>query len=171
MAGTYRRFVAAEPDRPTAETSQARDLWIRAVNSSADREHELKALQSGLKENPDHAPILLRMAQMKREMGKIPEAIAHLRDAVKADPKNADARLELGRALFDSGDVDGAIRETEQVLEIEPLNIDGLYNLGAIYGNLGNEELARQYWRKAAAVDPDSESSQRARKALEQIGG
>ena len=170
-AGAYRRFSTSEPDRPADTANQARDLWIRAVNSSSDREHELKALQSSLKQNPDHSPILLRMAQVKREIGKIPEAVAHLREAVKADPKNRDARLELGRMLFETGDVDGAIRETEQLLEIDPLNIDGLYNLGAIYGNLGKDELARQYWRKAAAVDPDSESSQRARKALEQIGG
>ena len=73
--------------------------------------------------------------------------------------------------LFETGDIDGAIHETEQLLEIDPLNIDGLYNLGAIYGNLGKDELARQYWTKAAAVDPTSESSKRARRALEQIGG
>ena len=169
-AGAYRRFAAAEPDRPSSQANQARDSWIKAVNSS-DREHELKALERSLKQNPGHAPFLLRMAQVKREAGNISEAVAHLREAVKTDPKNQDARLELGRMLFETGDVDGAIRETEQLLEIDPLNIDGLYNLGAIYGNLGKDELARQYWRKAAAVDPNSEGSQRARRALEQIGG
>ena len=58
-----------------------------------------------------------------------------------------------------------------QLLELDPANVDGLYNLGAIYGNLGQDDRARQYWRKAAATAPDSESGRRAREALKQIGG
>jgi tetratricopeptide (TPR) repeat protein len=168
-AGAYRRFAGAEPDRGLGESIDANDLW-RVVNPPK-REEELKSLEGSLKQNPDHAPILLRMAQLKRDMGKLPEAVEHLREAVKADPKNRDARLELGRLLFDTGDVQGAIRETEQLLELDPANVDGLYNLGAIYGNLGQDDRARQYWRKAAATAPDSESGRRAREALKQIGG
>ena len=152
------------------DAATARRMWANATDSS-DGEHELKALKSSLQQHPDHAPILLRMAQVAQGLGKHDEAVLHLREAVAADPKNRDARLELGRALFDSGDVHGAIQETQRLLELDPLDVDGLYNLGAIYGNLGQYDRAREYWRKAAAVNPDSEGSRRAEAALKQIGG
>jgi tetratricopeptide (TPR) repeat protein len=103
-------------------------------------------------------------------MGKPAEAVRHLQEAVRVDPKNPEARLELGRALFDTGDVKGAIRETEALLKLDPANLDGMYNLGAIYGNLGQTDRAREYWRQAAAINPDSESGRRAKEALRQIG-
>ena len=145
-------------------------MWS-SVDNPRESEHELKALETSLKENPDHAPILLRMAQVSRDLGKKDEALRHLQEAVRIDPKNSAARLELGRALFESGDVEGAIRETQALLDFDPLNIDALYNMGAIYGNIGQDARAREYWTKAVAVDPDSESAHRAANALKQIGG
>jgi tetratricopeptide (TPR) repeat protein len=160
--------VADSPSENTAVMAQR--MWAK-VTDTTRQEHELKALETSLGEYPDHGPILLRMAQVARDLGRQDESIRHLREAVRVDPRNRDARLELGRVLFESRDVEGAIRETERLLEIDPLDIDGLYNLGAIYGNLGQDERARDYWMKAAAVDPDSEGSRRAEAALKQIGG
>jgi tetratricopeptide (TPR) repeat protein len=169
-AGLILLRPGANPSTPSAGEGAAERMWASVFNST-ESEHELKALETTLRQNPDHAPILLRMAQISRELGKREESLRHLQQAVKVDPKNKEARLELGRALFESGDVDGAIRETQQLLEIDPSNIDGLYNLGAIYGNLGQNDRAREYWRKAVAVDPGSEGSRRAEDALKQIGG
>jgi Flp pilus assembly protein TadD len=161
---------AVKPPASSAGEGAAERMWASVLNSD-ENEHELKALETTLRQHPDHAPILLRMAQLARELGKREESLRHLQQAVKVDPKNKEARLELGRALFESGDVEGAIRETQRLLEIDPFNIDGLYNLGAIYGNLGQNDRAREYWRKAASVDPGSEGSRRAEDALKQIGG
>lgn len=164
------RWPAGDAGPLSAEAAAARRMWSN-VDTSSERQHELKALEGSLKQNPDHAPILLRMAQVSKELGKPDEALNHLREAVKVDPKNREARLELGRALFEAGDVEGAIRETEQLLELDPSNTDGLYNMGAIYGNIGQEDRAREYWKKAVAIAPDSESGRRAKDALKQIGG
>ena len=159
------------PAKANTEPVHAADairMW--STDKPVDREHELKALESSLKQNPDHAPILIRMAQVSMEMGKTADAVNHLREAVRVDPKNHEARLELGRALFDTGDVDGAIRETEQLLQLDPSNLDGMYNMGAIYGNLGREDQARKYWRMVVAISPDSDSGRRSKDALKQIG-
>jgi cytochrome c-type biogenesis protein CcmH/NrfG len=164
------RWPASDSGPLSVEAATARRMWSSMDNSS-ERKHELRVLEDSLKQNPDHAPILLRMAQVSRELGKGEEALQHLREAVKVDPKNREARLELGRALFEAGDVEGAIRETEDLLKLDPSNTDGLYNLGAIYGNIGQEDRAREFWRKAVAIAPESESGHRARNALEQIGG
>lgn len=137
---------------------------------AGDRVHELKMLQVELEKKPNHAPILLRMAQLSREMGKPAEAAADLRRLLGAEPGNVEARIELGRVLYDTNDVAGAITETNRVLEAHPKNVDAMYNLGAIYANLGKADLARQYWTRAAAADPESDSGRQAKSGLQQLG-
>ena len=163
------RYRLTEPSRvkPTALQN------IAPIHSSkvaqTDREHELETLQHDLAQNPAHVPILLRLAEVSRESGKIDKSVEYLRQAVKEDPKNHDALLELGRVLFETGDVPGAIRETTRLLEADPLNVDALYNLGAIYGNLGQDSQAREYWKKAVEAAPESESGRRAATGLQQL--
>jgi cytochrome c-type biogenesis protein CcmH/NrfG len=131
--------------------------------------HEKASLEEELRKNPGHPPILLRLAELASSQGKAQDAIGYLKQAVAADPKNADARLELGRALHDTGDIEGAIRETTQLVKDHPDNVDGLYNLGAIYANQGKNDLARQYWDKAVAVDANSDSGRKAKDGLVQL--
>jgi len=134
-------------------------------------EHELKALAVELEKKPGHVPVLMRMAQLERDKGKIDDAVSHLRDAVASEPANLDARLELGRALYDKGDVGGAIAETEKILAADPKQVDALYNLGAIYANLGNAERARQYWKRAVGAGANADSGKKAQQGLSKLGG
>ena len=140
------------------------------VPQMLDKVHERKALAAELKKKPDHVPILLRLAELAREESKPAEAIQYLREALKVEPKNVEALLELGRALYESGDTDGALVETKRLVEIEPKNTDALYNLGAIYGNLNQPELARQYLTQAAKIAPESNGGKLARDALARLG-
>ena len=135
-----------------------------------EKPHELKTLESQLQQKPDHTPILFRQAQIYREMGKLTEATKLLRQIVANEPKNWEARLELGRALYELGDVQGAMAETNFILKENPKNPDALYNLGAIYGNLNNETLAREYWNRTVASDPYSASADLARQSLNRLG-
>ncbi|MBI3683712.1 MAG: tetratricopeptide repeat protein [Acidobacteria bacterium] len=137
--------------------------------SKADRIHEKISLEEQLKKNPGHAPILLRLAELSKESGKPDEAASHLRELLRNEPKNVEARLELGRTLYESGDVHGAIEQTKLVLEQDPGHVDALYNLGAIYGNLNQDAKAREYFTRAAAAAPDSESGRRAKESLKQL--
>jgi tetratricopeptide (TPR) repeat protein len=140
------------------------------ANSTANHIHELTALKEQLKQNPNHAPILFRMAQLSNEMGKSGDAISYLRQLLKADASNLEARLELGRLLYADNDVSGAKAETEQILETDPKQVDALYNLGAINANLGKDGVAREYWTRAVASAPDSESGKRAKDGLQKLG-
>jgi tetratricopeptide (TPR) repeat protein len=140
------------------------------ANPTADKEHELKALEVELKKKPKHVPILLRMAQLSRELGRPREAVAQLRQVVEAEPKNTDAYLELGRALYETNDLQGAIDQTKHVLVLDPRQVDALYNLGAIYANLNRPDLARDYWGRAVAAARDSDSGRRAEEGLQKLG-
>ncbi len=142
----------------------------RPANPTADKEHELKALAVELKKKPGHAPILFRMAQLSRELGRPGEAVVQLKQVVAVEPKNTDAYLELGRALYETNDLQGAIDQTKHVLQMDPKQVDALYNLGAIYANLNRADLARDYWNRAVAAAPDSDSGKRAQEGLQKLG-
>ena len=133
--------------------------------------HELKELEVQLRKKPGHLPVLMRMAEIEHEQGKLAEAATHLREAIVSEPANADAHLELGLVLYEKGDRSEALKETEQALAINPKHADALYNLGAIHANLGETERARSYWDQAIAFAPESESGKKAREALARLPG
>ena len=133
--------------------------------------HELKELAVQLEKKPGHLPVLMRMAQLEHDQGKLAEAEAHLREAVGGEPGNADAHLELGRVLYEKGDRIEALKETERALAINPTHADALYNLGAIHANLGDTGRARAYWEKLIASAPESESGKKAREGLARLSG
>ena len=134
-------------------------------------DHELKELTVQLQKKPGHFPVLMRMAQIEHDQGKLPEAEAHLREAVASEPARADVHLELGRVLYERGNQDEAIKETEQALTIDPKFVDALYNMGAIYANAGYTEKPRSYWERALAADPASDSGRKARDGLAKLRG
>jgi Flp pilus assembly protein TadD len=156
----------SDADHTEATMLRAQDQFSAGFNS---KEHELQLLERDLQKNPDHVPVLLRMAQITRELGKSRQAVVYLQQAVELEPSNTDVRLELGRALWEAGDVEGALEETRRLLLEHPESADALYNLGAIHGNLGQSDLAKKYWEEAVSLDPDSESGRLAALALAQL--
>ena len=133
--------------------------------------HELKELAVQLQKKPGHLPVLMRMAQLEHDQGKLAEAEAHLREALAGEPGNADVHLELGLVLYEKGDRNEALKETERALAINPKHADALYNMGAIHANLGDTGRARAYWEKLIASAPESESGKKAREGLARLSG
>jgi tetratricopeptide (TPR) repeat protein len=143
---------------------------ISSGNPTAGRVHELKALEEELLKKPDHPPILFRMAQLSGELGKTTDAVGYLRRLLKVEPTNNEARLELGRLLYETNDLQGSIAETAKILESDPKQVDALYNLGAIYANLNKPDAAREYWNRAVASGPTSDSGKRSKESLLKLG-
>jgi cytochrome c-type biogenesis protein CcmH/NrfG len=170
LTGAFSLFLLSATSR-TDSREAARAPVPRGQTVLESPDHELKALAMQLRKKPGHTPVLMRMAQLERESGKLNDAAGHLREAVKSEPSNLDARVELGRVLYEGGDVDGAIAETEKVLASNPGQVDALYNLGAIHANLGDSRQARAYWAKAVEADSAADSGRKAREALAKLGG
>jgi len=127
------------------------------AGSSSDK-HEEKMLIEALRKKPDHVPVLLRMAGLAAAQRQFDKAIEHLNQASRHEPKNVEVRLELGRMLFETGKIAEAIEQTQAILKDNPGNTEALYNLGAIYGNVGNREMAEKYWGRLIAAKPESEA-------------
>ena len=133
--------------------------------------HELKELAVQLRKKPGHLPVLMRMAQIEHDQGKLADAATHLREALVSEPANADAHVQLGRVLYEKGDWNEALKETEQALAINPKHVDALYNLGAIHANFGDADRARSYWERVIESAPESESGKKAREGLARLRG
>lgn len=142
----------------------------KSASVADNPDHELKELSVQLEKKPGHYPVLMRMAQIEHDQGRLAEAAGHLREAAESEPTRADVHLELGRVLYEKGDRDEALKETEKALTLDPKYVDALYNLGAIYANAGSPERARSYWEKAAKLDPESDSGKKARDGLAKLG-
>ncbi len=148
---------------PPASTSTVEKMLADGPGKEA---HEAKVLEMALTKKPGHTPVLMKLAKLEEDKGKLDDATRHLQEIVKNEPGNTEARLELGRVFFERGNIQGALEETQAILKVQPDNPDALYNLGAIYGNLGNATLARQYWGQLIAKSPQSESGKRAQQMI-----
>jgi len=150
-----------------SRTGGRTDARQTQIKDSPD--HELKELGVQLQKKPGHTPILMRIAQLEHDQGKLADAAGHLREVVTNEPNNADAHLELGRVLYEKGDWAAGLAETQKALAINPKQVDAMYNLGAMYANGGDTERARSLWRNAVNVDPQSDSGKQARQALAKL--
>jgi tetratricopeptide (TPR) repeat protein len=78
------------------------------------------------------------------QAGRIPEGVAHLRQAVEGAPR---AHFTLGAQLYESGELDEAVVQLRQFIEREPVLVDvpeAHFLIGSVYAQ-------RQQWIDAAA--------------------
>lgn len=156
--------------KPTRETPSTAESSTKSASPADNPDHELKELGVQLQKKPGHYPVLMRMAQIEHDQGKMADAEKHLREAAVSEPSRADVHLELGRVLYEKGDRDEALKETQKALALDPKYVDALYNLGAIYANSGDPDRTRSYWENAVKLEPESDSGKKARDGLAKLG-
>jgi tetratricopeptide (TPR) repeat protein len=154
---------------PVSKPAPSTPAAVGSGAAPATPAHEIAALEEELKKKPGHAPILQRLSELQSQSGAKDKAIELLREAVKSEPANLDSRIELGKALFEAGNILGAIEETKKILDTDPKHVDALYNLGAIHANVNQTAEARDYWKRAVAAAPDTESGKNAKAGLQKI--
>jgi tetratricopeptide (TPR) repeat protein len=169
----YDQRPAGSPQKGSPEPASQlpQDFEHPTVAALDVQSDDPKALEAALQRNPQHTPILMRLAEVAREQGDLKKAAAHLNQVIEIEPDNLEARLELGKTLYESGDLAGAIRETAEILKRNPSHVDALYNLGAIHANNHQPEKATGYWRDAVRVSPESESGKNAQRGLDVLSG
>src|SRR5215469_5861109 len=92
--------------RPSSSANPTRNKQAASAPAAPPNlPHEKAFLEDELTKKPGHAPVLLRLAQVEREMGKLPEARKHLEQAVTGTENVIEARLELSRVCYEMGDV------------------------------------------------------------------
>jgi TolA-binding protein len=149
--------------RDDAQTPQQADSGMDQVIAG-----EISRLAHELEHEPDNQDVLLRLANLYHDVRDYNNAIAHYQKYISLNPENPDARVDLGICFFEAGQPQRAIETVEKVTEDFPVHQLAAFNLGIIYLNIGEVESANRYFRRAAEINPDNETGQRARRIVEE---
>jgi tetratricopeptide (TPR) repeat protein len=96
----------------------------------------------------DVAPVVIRLARVKLDMGKLGEAKSGFEEALALDPESAAAVHGLGRVAFENGDFEAAVEHFHRALELQPTAGQIHYQLGLTYRELGERELAVEHLKQ-----------------------
>jgi len=96
-AGRSREAVelCREGLRRFPEYATARLILAKALRDGGDPEGALAEVRLILERNPGDAPAHRLAGELERAVGRIPDAVAHLRQAVALDPSDRESRLQL----------------------------------------------------------------------------
>jgi len=166
-----RDFPPSTPESQPAESSKL-----------SAQLHEIEHLQQKVNTNPDDSASLLRLANLLQDLAGhdrqyLPRAVDAYEKYLTLHPESEDPRVDLGICYFDLSKGDGrdspqllqmAIHEMETVYNKNPNHQPAAYNLGIVNLSAGNASESNVWFRRAIAINPDSDLGQRARKLLEQ---
>ena len=165
--------------RYRAQDPRTRELFIKgnALLSEGSMEALLRAkatLQQALDLEPGYAPAHAAMAWTITELGSamslttgrfqeaqglFKEAEGHALKAIQLDPHNEMAHRALSAIKLRLGDVDGASRAALEAIRLDPGDTRAYNVLADTFAGLDGEEnhlVARRYFEKALALDPDN---------------
>jgi Tfp pilus assembly protein PilF len=98
----------------------------------------------------------------------MPRAIDTYNKYLHLKPADADARVDLGICYYESGDSPTALKEMQTALTYDPKHQMALFNLGIVTLNQGNLAQSNEWFKKAIAVNPNTQVGQRAQQILTQ---
>ncbi len=126
--------------------------------------------EQAIEADPDSEYLSASLAELYAKTGRIRDAVTEAEQIIKRDPKNLDAHKLLGRIYLRSlGDLQAgaqsrdllkrAIEQYETISELDPNNPENLLLLGRLYRIDNDLTKAEQAFKKAVALEPDSEEA------------
>jgi tetratricopeptide (TPR) repeat protein len=145
----------------------------QAVASTA----EIDALQQAVDAHPRDAGAIIRLANTLHDNGMLPRAIDNYNAYLDLQPGDPNARVDLGicydqLALQDTTNAARyfalAVQEMETAAKNTPTHQPAAFNLGIVNLHMGNLEESNRWFKRAVALDPNSEMGKRAQQILQQ---
>ena len=165
------RAIALDPSYATAWTSLAFLHWMDLLMQWTDtREESLEGLKRAARKavalDAGEPRSHMALAQLYQLTGQTEEQIAALEQAVSLDPSYAFAHGQLGGALvYSVASPKEALGHLEQALRLDPKDPARWSTLRIVswtYWSAGQYELALDYARQAARLNPDVDMVHRA---------
>jgi tetratricopeptide (TPR) repeat protein len=138
----FRKAIAADAHLPGVHFELAELLHTSddaAVKKEAEQEY-----RAALKENPQDAKSIFRLAEIDAQRGDIQQAYKGYTRAVELQPADAEAKLGLAKTLIEMNQTDPALKLLEETVRLEPTNATAHYRLGTLYRKLGRAEDSRK---------------------------
>ncbi len=105
--------------------------------------------------NLDVSEILVNIGKEKGRNEKYDEALKISNFAIDYFPENPRAHDLKGNALMSLFEDKKAITSFEQALKIDPLFVNATFGLGDANYNLGNIQIANQFYKSGLEIQPD----------------
>lgn len=130
-----------------------------ALLAALDRRlHDARAaIDAGLEQYPDSAPLLTLAAAIAERRGDLDEAERFSRRAVEEDPNLPQAHKSLGDLAYRRARHDDALEHFQRAVELDPDLGDDVYTkLGNIHFKRREREQALESWNRALELNPDN---------------
>jgi len=132
-----------------------------AVRLLQDRQHALAVpiLLALLESEPDSPAVLFNLGMAESDLGKLDDAIGHLRTLLEKDPQHAHGRVALGVAQARAGKIDEAISTLQEAVRVAPGDPFAQRNLGGLLAKKGLVADAVPHLREAVRLSPTDQQA------------
>lgn len=127
---------------------------------------EITKLENQVTANPDDMESTLHLSHLLQDSGLFEKAITNYKKYLTKNPDNADARVDMAICYYNLGDNTTAISEMETALKYSPKHQIAHLNLGIVNLAARNIDASKEWFRKTAELDPNSEAGKRATELL-----
>lgn len=152
----------------TGETQITTTVNNQEVNSSVNLANmeEINKLENQIASNPDDMESTLHLSHLLQDSGLYEKAITNYKKYLEKSPANADARVDMAICYYNLDDYSTAISEMETAIKYEPKHQIAYLNLGIVNLTAKNIDASKEWFRKTAELDPNTEAGKRAQELL-----
>ena len=104
----------------------------------------------------DNWPVENNLGRALMDLGRLDEALGHIRRSIQINPGHGKAYVNLGTTLARAGRTAEAVSTFKQALQIDRGNAEAHYNLAALLADGGRSDEAERHYRAAIRIAPAS---------------
>lgn len=173
------KALPLEEERPAPtvtpeDRERARELLRKGRYHQLRGEHDLAVarLQDAVKLDPQQSDALVSLGASLYALGRYDEAAEAFESLLKELPHDRSGLEGLARALVAMKHYDAAEAKLFTIIERDPDDVETWLHLGDVAIYRGDEIDAREYYRKAATLQPDATSTiEKAEARLDDLAG
>lgn len=157
-SGAFDKKVSTPISQQNMDNNSGVDL------SSLQRINELDAQ---VKANPQDENKILELANLLHDSGFFDRAIENYKKYLEIKPNSTNALVDMGICYFELQNYASADSVMKIAIKIEPQHQQANFNLGIVNLAAGKVDESKEWFKKAIAIDPNSEIGKKAEQILQ----
>ena len=139
---------------------------------SVDFQQQIKTLEELLAKDPNNRQAWVQLGHSYFDSKNPMKAIEAYDKALAIDGNDPDVLTDQAIMFRQLGWYEKAIETFQQANKLNPSHANSLFNMGIVYmQDLGDNEKAKEVFRRFIDLDPSGPSADRARKMIEHMEG